>query len=182
MAEHTTDRMGTIERDDDQVVLRFERQLDHAPERVWRALTESEQLRRWFPADIEGERREGADLVFRFWPETRDAVEAKGDDRSLQIVDENPSLPGALVVWQPFETLELRWDTERLRYELTPEGEGTRLVLTVWPDETVPAHRVASGYHACLDALAELLDTGAATAPAARETTGLEAAYLDLVP
>jgi uncharacterized protein YndB with AHSA1/START domain len=177
MTEQTTDRMGTIERDGEQVVLRYQRRLAHPPERVWRALTDSGELRQWFPADIEGERRAGAELVFRFWPETREAVAAKGDEQAEQIVDENPALPGRLVVWDPPRRLELLWDTERVRYELTSAAGGTLLVLTVWPDGAVPAASVATGYHSCLDALTELLDTGAAVPAAARETGELEKEY-----
>lgn len=33
----------------DQHVLRFERPLEHSAERVWRAITEPEELRHWFP-------------------------------------------------------------------------------------------------------------------------------------
>jgi uncharacterized protein YndB with AHSA1/START domain len=45
-------RLGRIVLDGDRVKLVFERRPAHPPERVWRALTESEQLRRWFPAAI----------------------------------------------------------------------------------------------------------------------------------
>ncbi|WP_432420569.1 SRPBCC domain-containing protein [Nocardia carnea] len=44
--------------------------LAHPPAKVWRALTESEHLRHWFPADILGERRAGAEVRFRLWPES----------------------------------------------------------------------------------------------------------------
>ena len=64
----TTNRLGEILRDADRYGLRYERRLRHPPERVWRALTESDALRHWMPADMVGERRAGADLVFPFWP------------------------------------------------------------------------------------------------------------------
>jgi uncharacterized protein YndB with AHSA1/START domain len=60
--------MGEVMRDRDKWVLRYERVLRHAPEKVWAALTESEHLRHWMPCDIVGERREGADLELPFWP------------------------------------------------------------------------------------------------------------------
>jgi hypothetical protein len=40
---------ATLETADDRHVLRFEHRLDHPIERVWRAITEPEQLRSWFP-------------------------------------------------------------------------------------------------------------------------------------
>jgi uncharacterized protein YndB with AHSA1/START domain len=175
-------RMGTIERDGNRVALRYERRLAHPPELVWRALTESEQLRHWFPADIEGERRPGAELVFRFWPETREAVVAKQDERAVEIIDQNPALPGEMLIWEPPRLLELRWDTEVLRYELTAEADGTSLVLTVRLDGKAPASDAAAGYHACLDALEDLLDEGGTARPvAATDVSGLEEQYAALL-
>jgi hypothetical protein len=69
MSAGTRDRAaaGTLEaRVDGTYVLRFERRLAHPPEKVWRALTEPDQLRQWFPTDIEGERKLGAKLLFVF--------------------------------------------------------------------------------------------------------------------
>jgi uncharacterized protein YndB with AHSA1/START domain len=40
---------GSLETVDNRPALRFERHLDHAVERVWRAITEPEELRRWYP-------------------------------------------------------------------------------------------------------------------------------------
>jgi hypothetical protein len=40
---------ATLETADSGHVLRFERRLDHSPERVWRAITEREELAHWFP-------------------------------------------------------------------------------------------------------------------------------------
>ncbi|HEY1133614.1 MAG TPA: hypothetical protein VGE77_03500 [Nocardioides sp.] len=59
--------MGRVLRDGDRVGLRFRRELAHPRERVWRALTGSDDLRHWFPADVVGERVPGAALEVRFW-------------------------------------------------------------------------------------------------------------------
>jgi hypothetical protein len=40
---------GKLEVIGEQAVLRFERHLDHSVERVWRAITDPEELCRWFP-------------------------------------------------------------------------------------------------------------------------------------
>ena len=46
--------LGEIVRDGDLVGLRFVRHYPHPIQRVWRAITESDQLRAWFPCDIVG--------------------------------------------------------------------------------------------------------------------------------
>jgi uncharacterized protein YndB with AHSA1/START domain len=118
--------------------LRFERTLAHPPEKVWRALTEPEHLRAWFPSDIEGERRAGAPLQFVFRE------------------NEGPTIEGEMLVYQPPSLLELRWGEELLRFELQPDGpDGERTVLTFVNvfDELGKAARDAAGWHACLDVL-----------------------------
>jgi len=179
MSERThDDRLGEILRDGDRVGLRYERHLGHAPERVWRALTESDDLAHWFPADILGERRVGAPLRFRFWPQ---AVEQAGAEMEQVGVDlDDPELPGELLVWDPPHVFELTWDTERLRWELEPDGDGTRLVLVTWVLGDQGPRGIAgtaAGYHVCLDQLEELLDVGTST-PAGREAIEeLESTY-----
>ena len=65
----TDPTMATLLEADGQVGLRYVRRLAHPPEKVWRALTESEHLRHWLPCDIVGERRAGAPIELPFWPE-----------------------------------------------------------------------------------------------------------------
>ena len=68
----------------------FVRHLPHAPEKVWRALTESEHLAHWFPTDIVGERRVGAALELPFWPKNVERWKI-----------EQPVTHGELVTWEP---------------------------------------------------------------------------------
>jgi uncharacterized protein YndB with AHSA1/START domain len=152
----TDSTMATVLEADGQVGLRFVRHLGHAPEKVWRAITESEHLRHWFPCDLVGERAAGATLALPFWP---DHVE--GYD-----LHEQPVLDGEIVVWQPYEVFEWLWSTDRLRFELTPDGEGTTLTFTTWLGEAgTGVEQTAAGYHLCFDVLAELLDTGSVRTP-----------------
>jgi hypothetical protein len=79
---------------------------------------------------------------------------------------------------------ELRWgdsdgSADLLRFELQPDGAGTRLLFTTWVGEPGPAGHAgtAAGYHVCLDALEELLDTGAADSVAAVDTEPLRVRY-----
>ncbi len=51
---------GTLHRVGNRSMLAFERRLNHRPEKVWRALTESKELTAWRPADMQGAREVGA--------------------------------------------------------------------------------------------------------------------------
>ena len=46
--KNENERLGTLLPDGG---LQYVRRLAHSPEKVWRALTEGEQLAHWFPAD-----------------------------------------------------------------------------------------------------------------------------------
>jgi uncharacterized protein YndB with AHSA1/START domain len=123
---------------DPRPAVRLERRLPDPPEVVWQALTEREQLRAWFPSDVIGEWRVGAPLRFPFPPEVIDMT-----------------LTGEVLEVDPPRRLAFTWGEETLRFELHPEGDGTRLVLI---DELPAAHaaRNAAGWDTCLDRLAGL--------------------------
>ena len=104
--------------------------------KVWRALTEPEHLKKWFPSDIEGERAAGAKLRFVF---------REG---------EGPTMDGEMLAFDPPSLMEMRWGDEILRFELRPEGDGSVLEFTNIFDELGKAARDAAGWHACLDLLA----------------------------
>ncbi len=169
--------LGEVVREGGRVGLRYERRLGHSPETVWRALTESDQLRHWLPCDIVGERRAGASLVLPFWP-----VHVERYDIPANQV----SLTGEIRVWDPPRVFEWTWDTDVLRWELSPEGEGTLLVFTTVIGEShkhdyLPA-QTAAGYHVCLDQLMELLDTGSVRTPLVDvPIAALEADYAEVV-
>lgn len=166
--------LGTVIRDGERLGLRYERRLAHPPQKVWRALTRSEDLRHWMPCDLVGERRAGATLVARFWP---DIVAKYGM--------EEPDLPVEIRVWQPPEVFEWTWDGDVLRWELEATPEGTRLVFTTWLDAADPGspRKTAAGYHACLERLVELLDEGEVAVPLVEtEVEPLEALYEPFLP
>jgi uncharacterized protein YndB with AHSA1/START domain len=122
--------------------VRLERGLPDPPAVVWRALTEREQLRSWFPCDVivSGGRWEvGAAISFPFPPELMDGATFTGT---------------VLEVDEP-RVLAFTWGDNTLRFELWTDGDGTRLVLT---DELPPdsAARNAAGWEWCLDRLAGL--------------------------
>lgn len=177
------DRLGTVLRADDGLRLRYVRRLTHSRKRVWRALTESDELRSWFPCDIVGERAAGAELKLPFWP---DHVERYGI--------EDPVQPGRLHVWDPPRVFEWSWDTDRLRWELEEDEGCTLLTLTVWigdpkahgqdgasPDEKTGTASAATGYHVCLDHLETLLDEGKTPPLVDVETAQLQVQYRAVV-
>jgi uncharacterized protein YndB with AHSA1/START domain len=153
-------------RDDGKYVLRFERQLSHPPEKVWRALTEPDQLRRWFPVDIEGERRVGAKLRFVF---REDAPRAADMPELLE--HDARDLDGEFTEFDPPRLLAYTWGDEFLRWELEPTADGCRLAFSHTFDERsgIPhpagplkkGARDASGWDVCLGSLEALLDGGA---------------------
>ena len=118
--------------------VRLERRLADPPDVVWRALTERERLRAWFPSDVIGEWEVGAPLRFPFPPEVIDMT-----------------LTGEVLEVDAARRLAFTWGEETLRFELSPDGDGTRLVLI---DELPAAHaaRNAAGWDTCLDRLAGL--------------------------
>ena len=132
---------GRLEQTDGRWQLRFVRRLRHAPERVWRALTEPEHLAAWFPAEMQGERAAGAQLRF-----------VHRDGRG-------PTVDGEMITYDPPSVLEFRWGAdETLRFEVRPDGDGSLLTFVNTFDELGKAARDAAGWHACLDVLAYHLD------------------------
>jgi uncharacterized protein YndB with AHSA1/START domain len=135
-----------IEAEDGRVGVRFERRLAHPPERVWRAVTAADELAKWFPArpEISGERRVGAQLTIVY----PDNVEPPDSGEIVEL--EEPRL--FAFTWRSAEQ-----EPQLLRFELEPDGDGTRLVFThelPRPDSA----KVAAGWQLCLDDLEAALD------------------------
>lgn len=119
--------------------VRLSRSLPGGPAAVWRAITEREELRRWFPCDVEvaGDRwLVGAKITFTFPPELSGLA-----------------LHGEVLEVEPERLLAYTWGEEVLRFELAPEGGGTRLTLVNELPASAAA-RNAAGWAQCLDALA----------------------------
>src|SRR5512142_3170867 len=133
--------LGELHPAGDRWQLRFTRRLAHAPDKVWRALTEPQHLAAWFPSSIDGERAAGAVLRFRF-PESAatDPIE------------------GRMLAYDPPRLMEFAWGGDVLRFELEPDGTGTKLTLRDTLDDLGKAARDAAGWHECLDILGASLD------------------------
>lgn len=127
--------------DGDRWTLVFVRDLRHAPEKVWAALTEPGQLAEWAP-----------------YISDRDL--GSPGDATLTMIDGDVAQPMAVSVRRAERPtlLEYTWGTDLLRWELAGTDSGTRLTLrhTVADQDFVP--KVAAGWHICLDVAEHLLD------------------------
>jgi uncharacterized protein YndB with AHSA1/START domain len=142
MTDATLDTAGA------RPAVRLERYLPDPPAVVWQAITDRAQLKEWFPCDVvvEGGRWEaGAAITFPFPPEVIDVT-----------------LTGTVLAVDEPKLLSFTWgEAETLRFELYPEGDGTRLLL-IDQLEASWAARNAAGWEDCLDRLAGLpADPGA---------------------
>ena len=92
---------------------------------------------------------------------------------------QTPELTGEITVWEPPGVFEWMWDTDRLRFELSPTDDGTALTFTTWLGEASMEGptKTAAGYHVCLDHLTQLLDTGDAPSVAETDPSELERRY-----
>ena len=128
-----------------QFVLVVEHTLPHAPEKVWRALTERDLLKKWFPCDIEGEWVEGVKLSFTF-------LQGEGEGLPEDI------MKGEVLTVDPPRLLEFRWGPSLIRYELSADGAGSKLLLSETQDDPSMGARNGAGWEMCLDNLNLLLD------------------------
>lgn len=136
---------GTQATVDGRPALRFERRLTHAPERVWRAVTEPAELERWFVAPVPWTPYEGEEF------------EAAGDR-------------GRITACDPPRTLAWEWGVERYSFELSPHPDGCVLVFThVFNPELGPGWQHAAGWETYFDRLDAHLAGGHLTEEEAHE-------------
>jgi uncharacterized protein YndB with AHSA1/START domain len=118
----------------DRSVLRMERVLPHPPEKVWRALTESEHLGSWFPTTVTLDLRMGGAIGFGFGPD------------------------GTITDLDPPALFAFTWGDDHLRWEIHPDGAGSRLLLVHTFDDHAGAASFAAGWNQCIAGLALTLD------------------------
>jgi uncharacterized protein YndB with AHSA1/START domain len=141
---------ATLITDGTRPAVRLERQLDDPPATVWNALTQREQLQSWFPCDVivEGEQWvPGASITFPF---------------PSNVID--MTLTGEVLEVDEARLLAFTWGDDTLRFELSPSGAGTVLVL-INELAASSAARNAAGWDTCLDRLAGLEATPDAWQP-----------------
>jgi uncharacterized protein YndB with AHSA1/START domain len=145
---HTAD--ATLQDEDGRCVLRFERTFPFPPERVWSALTSPDEQPAWHPTP------------FRFEPRVGGTVRYLSSDELPEGRTPPGMQNGVVTEYDPPRVLAHSWDTDELRWEVSPHDDGCRLVLLHTFDDRFKAARDATGWTYCLDALTGALELGTA--------------------
>ena len=123
-----------VRKEGDKWTLILVRELRHAPEKVWQALTEPAHLREWAPFEADGNLATVGAAVNLTWV---------GTGRTLPTIVTRADAPEVL------EYGDIRW-------ELEASGGGTRLTLWHKIDRRFISWG-AAGWHICFDVLDRLL-------------------------
>ena len=121
---------GSLITVDNRPALRFERHLDYSVERVWRAISEPEELRRWYPGVPTWDLEPGASFTNEQW-------EGAGQINEVE----------------PPRLLAYTWGVEQFRFELQPDGDGCLLVFTHVFDDRALGAQHAAGWDTYFDRL-----------------------------
>jgi uncharacterized protein YndB with AHSA1/START domain len=139
--------------------LRMERRLAHPPAKVWPAITDPAQLGQWFPSEVTVELRPGGAMTFTM-PGVSDVA-----------------MTGTVTDVEEPRLFAFTWGEDHLRWEITPDGDGSLLTLVHTFGDRFGGASFASGWHLCVTALSQLLD-GESTA-VEPDTGELHEAYLE---
>ena len=144
-------RRGTLVEDGEYATLTFQRVYQHAPEHVWDAIATPEGLREWLMcthAVIEG--HVGGQIELVSGPAGYHST-------------------GKIIAWEPPRVLEYEWNVGPVpempcgenaifRYELTPDGDSTHVLVTYRRITKRTARGFLPGLHTILDRLEAQLD------------------------
>ncbi|MBK7864240.1 MAG: SRPBCC family protein [Archangiaceae bacterium] len=129
-----------VHREGEKWTLVLVRDLRHPPQKVWAALTDPAQLREWAPFDSDQN------------------LGTAGTTARLSTVGAPSPMVAETKVRQaePHKLLVFSWGEQDLRWELEPQGAGTR--LTLWHNINKGFISMgAAGWHICFDVLDALL-------------------------
>jgi uncharacterized protein YndB with AHSA1/START domain len=143
---------GEVIIEGDYATLKYERQLAHSCEEVWKAITDPKELETWLNKKAVIDGRNGGTIDFITWPAGFHTT-------------------GRILVWDPPRVFEHEWHTSPhpqlpngeaeavIRWELVRDGDSSTILTLTFSRLTKPtALRFASGVHAFLDRLAAQLD------------------------
>jgi len=128
-----------VRKDGDRWTLVLVRDLKHPPAKVWRALTDPAHLAEWAPFDADRN------------------LAAVGPAKLSTVGMPEPQVSETQVKRaEAPRLLEYSWGGKDLRWELEPQGEGTR--LTLWHNiDKGFISMGAAGWQICFDVLEQLL-------------------------
>lgn len=144
-----TTRAGTVTYEGDTATIAFERRLRHPVHEVWKALTDPEQLARWYMTTVHEAARPGGSIDY-----------VSGISRF--------HVTGKVLAWDPPRLFEHEWNVEPrkelpkgersvVRWELAPDGDGTILRVTHTRLTRPTSFGFVSGLHVFLDRLEQQL-------------------------
>ncbi|WP_453993727.1 SRPBCC family protein [Bacillus nitroreducens] len=130
--------LATIEKVEPNYIATFERHYPHSVGAVWDMLTVNDQLQTWFSELTVDNLRKGGRILYDM---------GNGNFEEMMITD-----------LSDHSVLEFTWGDDRVRFELTPEQDGCKLLL----NETITritghTPRDLAGWHVCLDVIGVLL-------------------------
>ena len=123
---------------DGRPTVRVERRYPHPIEKVWRAVTTPEHLGQWFPSPVEVDLQPGGSIRFGEFTGTQGAA------GTVETVDAP-------------RRMTFTWGSDRLTFELVPDGDRTTFTLTHSFDDRFGAPSFATGWEMCLAALRSVL-------------------------
>ncbi|MGW6491495.1 SRPBCC family protein [Streptomyces sp. NPDC055056] len=136
MSAEPTAPTGTfLTLDDGRPAVRFTRTYDHPAERVWRFVTDPDELAAWFPSRADLDLRPGGTVTF------------SGDPNM-------PESTGRVLAVEPHRHLSFAWGDDELHFDLEAlDGGRTRFTLTNVLAARDTAARNGAGWDVCLAAL-----------------------------
>jgi len=133
--------LATIQRQQNNYVVKFNRPLTHSVEAVWTVLTENEKLQKWMNNLEIIDLRKNGKIHFNM----NDGTNAF---QEIAITD-----------YAEKKLLEFDWGKDTVRFELSPTSSGSILVLLETIGElTEHTPKDLAGWHICLDLLSDLLN------------------------
>lgn len=137
--------LGTVRRAGDTVEIVFQRHYARPIEKVWAALTVPERLNDWF-AEAKVDRMEQGGVIELYF--------TGADYRSLARIETYDPPRAIAWTWSEMDGSK----ASLVRFDLEPDGGGTRLTLTHTGLAVGEAKGVPAGWHAHLEAMLDACD------------------------
>jgi uncharacterized protein YndB with AHSA1/START domain len=131
--------LGSFVRHEGRPAVRFEREYPYPVERVWRAITDADEVSGWFPSS------------FEFEPWVGGRIRFSGDPNM-------PDAEGTILAYTPPHAFACTWGTDELHFTLRSRSAGAcvLVLVNVLASENTAA-RNATGWTVCLGELTKVL-------------------------